>query len=482
LGLGCGTGTCSECSQDADCPDDHWCGNGLCQTDVCVDPSKRRSCVADGGGFVEETCANGCADGMCQTACEPGPKSCQGEAVVQESCGKVAVVLEDCAKAGKTCLRGQCVAKTCEAGTVACSDGNHLATCKADGSGWNVSACPGGAPCQAGACCDSGLKSCKADVVVQDFCGTMESVIEDCGAKGIAKAVDTVAVTIGCCTRASGGRRKVTMRTSLIPPHRRITAAMILLASLAPSMTWAGPRPNKAAAQDSEAEAESFAAQARDRFKSKDFDAAAKLFMQAYARSPRPALVFNAARAYQEAGKKGDAAGLLRLYISISKDADGIAEAHERLRALEGKPPIQPPVPVQPPAVEQVPGSHPAVGLSGTITPDASPADDTVLKWTVTGTAGLGLVSGIAVMLVARGQSMDANSLTVHDDDSVRAYNDRFDKAQRNWAIGAGLTAIGVGMGVWATWLHVKSGRKPASAAAWNLDVGPAVARLTVGY
>jgi hypothetical protein len=201
--------------------------------------------------------------------------------------------------------------------------------------------------------------------------------------------------------------------------------------------------------------------------------------MQAYARSPNPALVFNAARAYQEAGKPGDAAGLFRLYITISSDADGIAEAHERLRFLEGRAPIVAAQPAQAASPAEAPRVEPVIGLAKS----ASPAmdDGALLRWSVTGTAGLAAVSGIVLMVVAASDSKLANEKAIRNDANVTAYNSSFDRAERNWAIGASLTAVGVGLGAWAGWLHWRA-RSSRGSTVWQMDAGPSVARLTVNF
>ena len=78
------------------------------------------------------------------------------------------------------------------------------------------------------------------------------------------------------------------------------------------------------------------AEQAKQAFKEKRFEEAARLFMRAYALTKQPALVFNAARSYEEAGKRGDATSLFRLYTTLSDDVDGVADARARIRRLEG--------------------------------------------------------------------------------------------------------------------------------------------------
>ena len=83
-------------------------------------------------------------------------------------------------------------------------------------------------------------------------------------------------------------------------------------ASAAPRQP-AAKAPSTADAGDAHAAAEALAFEAKALFGAKKFPEAAKRFMEAYAKEPQPPLVFNAARAYAEAGMTGEAMGLFRL-------------------------------------------------------------------------------------------------------------------------------------------------------------------------
>jgi hypothetical protein len=239
-------------------------------------------------------------------------------------------------------------------------------------------------------------------------------------------------------------------------------AAFALPASASPPTKGKGPAA-------SNAEAEALATKAVERFKAKDFDAAAKLFMQAYAKSHTPALVFNAARAYEDAGKAGDAASLFKLYITISEDADGILDARERIQRLEGK---------QAKAEPQTIEAKPAVVIQAKPEP-APDAPDTTLKWGVTGTAAAAVVGGVALLLVGRSNSNSANGMAVRDEAGLQAYNNQYDRAQLQWRAGAGVVAAGVLLAGWATWLHMK---RPAVAKHAQLWVDPAGVQLAVRF
>lgn len=103
----------------------------------------------------------------------------------------------------------------------------------------------------------------------------------------------------------------------------RATGAMLAgaVAAMAPQAATSAPK------AEANADAEVLARTATEPFKLRQFERAAQLFVKAYGKSRKTALMFNAARAYEEAGKLGDLAALFRLYWSIADDPDGIAEA-----------------------------------------------------------------------------------------------------------------------------------------------------------
>jgi len=81
-------------------------------------------------------------------------------------------------------------------------------------------------------------------------------------------------------------------------------------------------------------EAESVAETAARRFKEGDYELAAQLFLKAWALTKKPAQLFNAARAYEQAGKAGEAISLFEKYIAVETDAGGREEAKLRAERL----------------------------------------------------------------------------------------------------------------------------------------------------
>ena len=105
-----------------------------------------------------------------------------------------------------------------------------------------------------------------------------------------------------------------------------------VLAAASPTATQAAPTASSRVALD---QAEALAAEAQAEFKAGAFDQAARLYMQAYGKSGKASVVYNAARAYEEAGNVGEAIALFRLYLSLSPDADGVVDARARIQKLE---------------------------------------------------------------------------------------------------------------------------------------------------
>jgi hypothetical protein len=252
----------------------------------------------------------------------------------------------------------------------------------------------------------------------------------------------------------------------------RLTALIVALSAVS-------PLPAQATASEgtpeSLREAEAFSTRAKELFRGKRFIPAAKLFMQAYALSHEPAQVYNAARAYEEAGMASEAAALFRVYISLTDDADGIAEARERIRRLEATQPAEATPPVEADAPTVIPDIAPLL-----------PSEDPVWpKWAATGGAAASLGAGVALLLIGSAGTEDANSRLSHD---PTAYTDAYSAARTQWWAGAGLAGLGVGLTGLATWLwfadswQLTDSRQPRDSpdAQATVMVAPAAGGLCV--
>lgn len=95
------------------------------------------------------------------------------------------------------------------------------------------------------------------------------------------------------------------------------------------------PRTAPAQTRKQVADAEEITRQAVARFKAKEHDAAAELFMRAYELARNPTSVFNAARAKEAGGKPSEAKALYELYLRIAGSPAGVADAQRRIDAID---------------------------------------------------------------------------------------------------------------------------------------------------
>ena len=82
------------------------------------------------------------------------------------------IVSADCPGKTEQCLSGACVALACKPGVANCADVATVATCKADGSGWDTAGCDDGNPCTDDGCKDGGCTHANADNVACDLDAT----------------------------------------------------------------------------------------------------------------------------------------------------------------------------------------------------------------------------------------------------------------------------------------------------------------------
>lgn len=315
-------------------------------------------------------------------------------------------------------------------------------------------------------------------------------------------------------------RAKTSMSPEYSPYIARLLAVAFTLGPAAmPTSVRAAPPPPVDKAEVRQAEV--VAAQAKQAFRDGQFEYAARLFMKAYAISKQPALLYNAARAYEEAGKPGDATSLFRLYATVSDDPDGIADAWARIRRLEGKgepagpdrgkpssperskpdsveskpassAPAEPTPPDDKPAASKpneptkadketpasapslqgpengragdakpVEGSVPVSRRSESVVPAAAKKDvitDRTLAWVATGGAAVAVGAGVAIAWIGAAKTHDANLLPLRSQADINTYNATFDRAELLTTAGVSLIAVGLLAAGAATWLHLRTG------------------------
>ena len=252
--------------------------------------------------------------------------------------------------------------------------------------------------------------------------------------------------------------------------------------------------------------AESLVVDAKTKYQAGQYEAAAKLYMEAYGHVQKPGPVFNAARAYEAAGLYAEAKPLYELYIQIDRgnDADSVAgreDAQKRLTGLMAKmaeqekkktvpapvvvpPPVAPqpvvtPPPVTPPPVAKPVVRDPPPAVQPPRDPPPSlyerptpPADDWTTQKTVgvasIATGGALIVASIIVGVVARSDLASLNArldadhvannqgLILHSDvtqpqmdDGIATYNHR--QVVAGVLGGVGAAAVVTGAVLW--WL-----------------------------
>ena len=163
-------------------------------------------------------------------------------------------------------------------------------------------------------------------------------------------------------------------RLALLRSSAVLAVTSLAAAALAPvGPAWADEATERATAK---------AIKAQALFKSGQFIKAAEAFLEAYAVSPKATMLFNAARAYEEAAALDEAIALYQRYLTLKdSDAAGRADATKRLadltqrRAAASAPADAPVASPKVPAGHVVPAplpgpaSPPRVEPAGTATP-----------------------------------------------------------------------------------------------------------------
>lgn len=136
--------------------------------------------------------------------------------------------------------------------------------------------------------------------------------------------------------------------TDRVAVRRAISLICAVLAAW-PGVTWVGlpsahAAPNVKSAHDAAdvAEATELVELARRRFKEGQFEVAAKLFRRCFELTGKPAMLFNVARAHEEAGQKALAIQAFRDYLAVSTDAAGREEARAHIECCRTQSPAQP--------------------------------------------------------------------------------------------------------------------------------------------
>ena len=283
-----------------------------------------------------------------------------------------------------------------------------------------------------------------------------------------------------------------------LQPHRRSVCAqwvaLCLCFSLLHASAWAAS-PETERAEAKVIEAKAF-------FKSALYQEAATSYLQAYAISKKPATLFNAARAYEEAKLYAKAIALFEQYVQLADTpADGRREANERIAhnhaELVGHLETTTTVPTRP--VEVTP-PHPTehAVTKATEAEEAEKAPETKvtaqpegrksnwLDWALFAGGDTLVIVGLlgysgAVNSVNQANAMDFSAL-----DAESTYKKQVAAARSTRTGSAILAVVGAGVAGWGAWRlwgpKAAAPDAPAKSSSWLLPtVAPDAAGLAWG-
>lgn len=239
------------------------------------------------------------------------------------------------------------------------------------------------------------------------------------------------------------------------------------------------------------ARAEAKAMEAKIEYKSGNHGKAAQLFLEAFAISRSPALMYNAARAYQTGDMPEKAIIVFEQYLELQDVTDaGREEAkghlehlHKQVAAGAAKPAPEPkttPTPeprVTPTPEPKVAPTPPEQGQAKPIGPGAdvvapAPQDDRGkwVTWGLLGGGGLLFIIGAGTMSSAKGDLENANAMDFGAPGAAATYKEDADNAESKHNTGIFVTLVGLGLGgwgAWRMWLAPKFAAPPAATTTW---------------
>lgn len=283
----------------------------------------------------------------------------------------------------------------------------------------------------------------------------------------VGKCCRVMAKAVDSATRSDRGKQT---------PRWLVGGAWLALAASAVAGAVGVPRP--ALAQASEADlrkAEAKAIEAKAYFKQGLFLEAAEKFMEAFAISRKADTMFNAARAYEEAGAKKQALALFLQYLDLpDASEEGKAAARAKIAELQAAAsaeptetaPTAPAPPVAPPAESRAPAPSPAPVVSARKAPGREVDGLGIVLWTSGAIVGL---LGVAAWSSAVQQAKDANAMDFGQPNAKSRYNTAFDEAKAGQSFGVVLTLVGAGAIGWGTWRYLRgtTASKPAAPTVW---------------
>lgn len=262
---------------------------------------------------------------------------------------------------------------------------------------------------------------------------------------------------------------------------------------VAPQSARAAPTPQELQ------QAEALATEGKLYFRTKQFDKAAELFMKAYVKGRSASLVYNAARAYEEAGKLKQAIATFEHYQTLAADdPKGRSAAAGRVAALKVRQAELDAQAKRARDAEAAENARKAAAAAAAAQrreqqadrdakaaaaqpkPQAGAAPSPTVRaaapqpfpvWRSVAAGGLVLAS-VGAYVAAVGAATELPAEEVVDDATKQKYLTNQDRAStwRVVAIGAGVAGVGVGAwAFWHWWTARRAGGKTAESAAMTL-------------
>ena len=303
------------------------------------------------------------------------------------------------------------------------------------------------------------------------------------------------------------------------------TLALVCTFALATAATEAA-----ALTADEAAKAEAKALGAKFKFKAGKHEEAAELFLEAYALSRKPALLYNAARAFEEAGKLSEAKAAFEQYLGIPnlpaagrKDARGhIDKLNKRLAARKAQDAKQAEnkaaadkaaadkaaadkaaadkanadkAAARRRAAEKAAAEKAAAdkaGGAGGVRKAPEPSRNKWVTYGLTGSAGLFVLLGVGGQLQAAQAMDEANAMDFAVDNKFDAeqiktkkkdYDDKVAAAEAQQGSAVLSLTLGLGLGAWAAYrlLTPDPGLAEAGKTASSWHASPALMRSGTG-
>lgn len=286
----------------------------------------------------------------------------------------------------------------------------------------------------------------------------------------LGKCCRVMAKAVGSATRSDRGRRA---------PRWLVGGAWLALVACVTAGAAGAPRVAFAEASDADLRrAEAKAIEAKAYFKQGLFVEAAEKFMEAFAISRKADTMFNAARAYEEAGAKKQALALFLQYLDLpDASEEGKAAARAKIAELQAAAsteptepatatPATPAPPVVPPAESRAPAPSPAPAVSARKATGREVDGLGIVLWTSGAIVGL---LGVAAWSSAVQQANDANAMDFGQPNAKSRYNTAFDEAKAGQSFGVVLTLVGAGAIGWGTWRYLRgtTTSRPAAPTVW---------------